>query len=421
MFRKRPSEWTAEDVCRMVSEQVQEGSEVEFKGALSTRDGQPHPWATGGKIGEHARNELLEEVVAFANTYGGWLLLGIEETEEKPPRAAEVAPLRACAELAESLRLMCRDCIEPRLPVVDVEGVPMQDDGAGVVVFHAPRSRMAPHRLSATKECYRRHADRTEKMTMREIQDLTLQIERGMAAVERRFQERQELFAKSWGAFADSAPQAFGFRATLVPLEPLYIESVHDNVKILPLSQPFRINQRAGRGSFIIEPYQGGYWRPLVRGTTCINDIGFCVSQRFAFCDGMLEYQILEKPHGEIPAGVDSSVIMATVDSSAIMATVANALVAAERFRKVAGATNTEYALEIEIRKGDGEVPVMGYGERRLLRNDLETTGEIFPRYSVGPREEFTTLWQLVERDFWNAAGLDWGEGTLFPDFERAL
>ena len=68
-------------------------------------------------------------------------------------------------------------------------------------VFHVPRSRMAPHRHTANKECYVRRADRTEKMTMREIQELTLQVERGLAAIERRFEERRELFSAQFDRF----------------------------------------------------------------------------------------------------------------------------------------------------------------------------------------------------------------------------
>ena len=93
MFGKRPSEITADDIERVVAEQVQEGSQVELKVTLPARKGDD-PWTTGeGRIGDYARNELVAEVIAFANAYGGWLLLGVEETKEKPARAsAELYP-----------------------------------------------------------------------------------------------------------------------------------------------------------------------------------------------------------------------------------------------------------------------------------------------------------------------------------------
>jgi len=43
----------------------------------------------------------VAEVIAFANAYGGWFLVGVEETKTKPARATAIAPIRDCAELAE--------------------------------------------------------------------------------------------------------------------------------------------------------------------------------------------------------------------------------------------------------------------------------------------------------------------------------
>ncbi len=105
-------------------------------------------------------------------------------------------PLPRCADLAERLRLQCRDCIEPQVSLLEVGAVPIEDDGSGVIVIRVPKSRMAPHRHSATKECYIRRADRSEKMTMREIQDLTLQVERGLAAIDAAFDTRFSLFVE---------------------------------------------------------------------------------------------------------------------------------------------------------------------------------------------------------------------------------
>ena len=39
------------------------------------------------RIGDRAKNELLEEEVAFANAYGGTLVLGVRESDAKPPVA----------------------------------------------------------------------------------------------------------------------------------------------------------------------------------------------------------------------------------------------------------------------------------------------------------------------------------------------
>jgi hypothetical protein len=95
---------------------------------------------------------------------------------------------------------------------------------------------MAPHRHTVTKECYVRRADRTEKMTMREVQDLTLQVERGLTAIERQFQEQREQFARRFAAYRGANTHAFGLRATLVPLTPIYVDRVHGNDAAIPPS-----------------------------------------------------------------------------------------------------------------------------------------------------------------------------------------
>ena len=125
------------------------------------------------QIGDRARNKVLEEAVAFANAHGGALLIGIKESDTKPPVAAEIKPLPRCAELAERLGLMFRECVEPQLPWLEVFGVPIEGKN-GVVVIRVGRSRLAPHRVKPTHVCPVRRADRCDSMTMREIQDMTL-------------------------------------------------------------------------------------------------------------------------------------------------------------------------------------------------------------------------------------------------------
>jgi hypothetical protein len=82
---------TAPDIVQLCDDQAAEGTELELKQALPSRAGRQDPWHTGGAIGEYARNEIAEEIVAFANTLGGVVLIGIEETTDHPKRAARHA------------------------------------------------------------------------------------------------------------------------------------------------------------------------------------------------------------------------------------------------------------------------------------------------------------------------------------------
>jgi hypothetical protein len=76
-----------DDIANLVSE-VEEGIKLEFKRDLSTSDGQPDRWMRDqSAIGPVARDDIAKEVVAFANAYGGVIVVGVDETEDHPPRA----------------------------------------------------------------------------------------------------------------------------------------------------------------------------------------------------------------------------------------------------------------------------------------------------------------------------------------------
>ena len=165
------------DIESLIESKIPEGEQVEFKEELPAKNGSD-PWMSGGdKIGDRAKNELLKEVVAFSNGHGGALLLGIGESATKPAVADKISPIPRCADLVERLKLVFRDRVEPQLPRIEIFAVPTEGD-SGVIVFRVGKSRLAPHRVTGTLVCPVRRADRCEEMTMREIQDMTLNVTR---------------------------------------------------------------------------------------------------------------------------------------------------------------------------------------------------------------------------------------------------
>ena len=125
-----------------------------------------------------------------------WHIRWQSEDEAKPRVAEEITAIPRCADLAERLNLVFRDWVDPQIPRIEIFGVPTRDDGGGVVIIRTGRSRMAPHRVKPTRKCPIRRADRCEEMTMREIQDLTLNLSRGLERLERRLARRSERFAE---------------------------------------------------------------------------------------------------------------------------------------------------------------------------------------------------------------------------------
>ena len=83
-------------------------------------------------------NSSLDSRV-IRNAYGGALLLGVAESGSNPPVATAIKPIPRCHDLAENLKLVFRDCVEPQLPQIDIFGIE-QADGAGVVILRSGRS-----------------------------------------------------------------------------------------------------------------------------------------------------------------------------------------------------------------------------------------------------------------------------------------
>ena len=82
------------DIQQICNDQVAEGATLEFKADLPSNDGKgKDPWHRGARFSDYARNSLAREIVAFANTFGGALVLGINETKDKPSRAESTNPL----------------------------------------------------------------------------------------------------------------------------------------------------------------------------------------------------------------------------------------------------------------------------------------------------------------------------------------
>jgi len=416
MFRKRLNELTEADLEKLISEEVPESAQVEYKATLPANKGQD-PWIeTQERIGDKARNEIIEEVIAFANAHGGTLLIGISETREKPARAESINPIPKCADLAERLRLQCRDCIEPQIPLLETHGVPVDDSGAGVVIVRVPASRMAPHRHSATLHCYTRRADRSEKMTMREIQDLTLNIERGLHALEGAFSERQVLFQQALNAFKDPKQRGFGLRVTALPLSPLQTNKVHGVGALLPPSESISYQIGEGQlGKLMLWRTDYG-WKPILRGTIASEDYEDRSASREVHCNGLLEYQLKMQSQSDDE--------MHCLYPDWVLAMVANAILAAEKFRVNVGAPEVEYGLELAISAWGDDLKIMRYnGQSRLdvVRGATITEGDVvFPRYSIGPRTEFASLIQVIEQDFWHHVGLD-DESDLSVDFDAAI
>ena len=414
MLSKPAEQITAGDIESLIESEVPEGEQIEFKEKPSAKKGAVDPWMLGkGRIGDRGRDELLEEVVAFANAYGGTLLLGVKESKAKPPVAAEITSVPRCAELAERLKLVFRDCAEPEIPRIEIFAVQTKDD-SGVVVFRVGRSRMAPHRVTTTRVCPVRRADRCEGMSMREIQDMTLNVSRGLERLERRLSERSERFSQEFDRL-EPPEDAFGIRLTAAPVgeEIRFDRVIHQRRLVEGLEAHWcAVSVREGfNRRTLATPVDGLYsWRPMLRAARAQTPPSFrlwdanCNCYQEIHCDGVIELGfVIGVSHAQ-----NKYKLGVYVDYPPVL--FANLIVRAQRARRQAGVPVAEYAIEAETyARGRGAGPTSP--PELYVPEDTSSIGATkFPRYSLGGRDEIPNLLNVFYRDFSNHLGRDIGD-----------
>jgi hypothetical protein len=414
MMRKPLNEVTRSDVEALCEEQWLEDEQIDFKRTVPHKDGVGNdPWHGQCVIKDYGRDQLLATVVAFANSYGGDLLVGVKEADgSQPGRAEALQPLAACEDLAHRLGQMARDCIDPPLPNLQVRGITVAEDGSGVVILRAQQSRAAPHRLrtvhGAMKECFHRVRHETVAMTMHQIQDLTFSVSRGLEAVDRRFSELRES-SDNWLRVNPVAGELkrFCLRVAAVPANSsVYLERVHNIAEVRPGQRSLRVQLVPDSEPVqLVLPFEVHNWRPALRASEAESYRADNRARVSVHCDGAVSYDFfLDAPVSQELRGRSREFVLYPGWHFALLV---NAVEAADRFRVAAGASVVDYGLEVEI-TADSDLPVLRFGNRFYdPAGTLSSGPTLFPRYVIGPPETWTGTLNLIYRDFWNAIGID--------------
>ena len=440
------------DLQALIDSSVQEDERIEFKGGLSAEKGQVDPWYNGGKLGRKAKIEILEESVAFANAFGGTLVLGIGEKKSSngPGVANKISPIPRCDALASSLELIFRDCVEPHIPGLEIVPIRTQG-GAGAVVIRVGRSRLAPHRVTLSLVCPIRQSDRCEKMTMREIQDLVLNLARGTEKLDTLLNERSGRFEEEFRGFNNWNQDAIGIRATAAPLgDEIWFDPGH---KALRDDLAWH-SVRAYSGDDFCEleggdsriPASTNDWRPILRGArmggspyrpTDPKPGYYKKVYREIHCNGLVELGLTSFRSTNLSFDPDQDE-GGILPAEWLITIFANLLVWIDRLRNHAGAPVSEYALELETRIYGEPLPRLAVLKKiadvRIQQGHqydefvnrcafgISMDSARFPRYSLGSSDEIIRTLNLFELDLWNNVGLrDQGhDGLTIKDFGQS-
>jgi hypothetical protein len=412
MIPKALVEMTLGDVETLCREGALEDEQIDFKRTVPHKDGDGQdPWRNvpeGGtrRVKDYGRDQLLAAVVAFANSYGGDLVVGIrEQVDSQPGRAETLDPLPDCEELAHRLSQAANACIEPPLSSFQIRGVVTDASGSGVIVMRTGRSRNAPHRLTTTKDGYHRVRHETIPMSMRQIQDLTFNVARGLEQIERRLADqrsRYEEWVRRWAIPANHGQMAIHMAA--VPLtDDVFLDSVHNRAAVRPEVRNGRVLMRHNNYAFsIVLPFTLHMFRPALRGSEAEQGNDEKSMLAGVYCDGTIRYDWCRTAPSENAHGRQYA-----LHPGWYFATLVNVFESVEKFRIAASASHVEYALEIEV-KCTQRLPVLRFGDDYHDPAGYFPVGRTaFPRYVIGARDKWNEIQLRIYRDFWSAIGID--------------
>ena len=271
---------------------------------------------------------------------------------------------------------------------------------------------------------------------MREIQDMTLNLSRGLERLEKKLLGRAEFFKREIDYFKTPTNllDAFGFRLTAAPvLDEVQFDTVLSHGRLSEkLQKPAitvtrRIEDDANTlRSLSIHGLSFENWEPRLRAARATDSRGFGNEiDRRAYgevhCDGLIEMGFVSNRTIMDPyIGRRSK---ASLHAEMLVFTFANLVAWANQIRKQAQAPMAEYALEVEIQAFTGGVPVTrDEGDQfPSEQGSLPPGSKTFPRYPFVDIEETSKLVSRFEKDFWNYLGRDFEESQGVLEIEYVL
>ena len=177
---------TEQDLQELVTAQVPEGLRIEYKREIYGNT-------------DSEKREFLKDVSALANTQGGHLVLGMEETTGV---ATAVVGLGAADTDAELLRLeqIARGGLEPRIAGLRMRRIPLAA-GGHAILLRVPRGWNPPHRVVAhgSNRFYVRHSAGVHEPNVEELRTLFTESASALEQARRFRDERLEAIRSGSG------------------------------------------------------------------------------------------------------------------------------------------------------------------------------------------------------------------------------
>jgi hypothetical protein len=246
--------------------ELPESSWLELKRDLPLSQG-ALGWRTKQQLHPSERDGLAKEIVAIANTYGGVVVVGVDESDDTPKCASALAdPIPLLHDLVDRLRTSLGAYIDPPIPGLQVSGIPASAGGSeGYVVITVPASAVGPHGYGRPPQVYFRRDDRSEPGSMRDIQNTFWESRSNRERVEA---ELSRLRAQ----FNETSLGDLCFQFVAISEHPMNMVRLPAEMRSGKITRVPNQILRYQPGSAADFPYNTLEWRPTATGVERISE-----------------------------------------------------------------------------------------------------------------------------------------------------
>lgn len=172
------------------------------------------------------KQEFLEDVTAFANSSGGDIVIGVDESEGIPTSISGV-PIQNLDKLKLDIENTLRDLIQPRLPNIEMQAIDGFEKGP-VFIIRIPKSWAAPHmvNLGKNKRFCGRNGSSKFQMDIQQIRSAFLALQNTQEQIQNFISKRIAKTLSNEGSFQLEFP--FRLMLNIIPMDAFEVGPFRD-------------------------------------------------------------------------------------------------------------------------------------------------------------------------------------------------
>ena len=184
-FQKNVTEITERDIAGLITNQVRENLNLEYKEAMYSR-------------GDEDTREMLRDITSIANAQGGHILIGIKEDDQNEGIPTELKGVDEPETVSSRMTSSCLSNIDERIPGLQIHPVPLSN-GKHIILIRIPKSPKAPHMVTfkGLNQFWKRHDRQKSRMSAAEIKEACNATEQLMIKMEQFLERRKENVLKN--------------------------------------------------------------------------------------------------------------------------------------------------------------------------------------------------------------------------------